>query len=128
MHGELLSQRCVRCGDTRRGTEAFGSDTPCPACSSDGNALRPDIVWFGEMPMHMDRIGTWLAECDLFVAIGTSGAVYPAAGFVREAGYYGAVTVEVNRDDSEVSSHFDHRILGLASEAVPRLVDALLEG
>ncbi len=128
MHGELLSQRCVRCGDTRRGADAFAGDTPCPACGSNGNALRPDIVWFGEIPMHMEQIGDWLAGTDLFVAIGTSGAVYPAAGFVREAAYNGAVTLEINRDDSEVSSQFDHRIQGLASEAVPRLVDALLGG
>ncbi len=128
MHGELLSQRCARCGDTHRGADSFGGDTPCPACGSKGNALRPDIVWFGEIPMHMEQIGDWLARCDLFVAIGTSGAVYPAAGFVREADRFGALTLEINRDDSEISSQFDHQIQGLASEAVPRLVDALLAG
>jgi NAD-dependent deacetylase len=126
MHGELLSRRCLSCEDVQRGSEPYDTDTACPSCGDAGNSLRPDIVWFGEVPMHMEQIFAWLEACELFIAIGTSGAVYPAAGFVRVAGQAGAVTLEINRQDSDVSSLFDHHIQGLAGETVPRLVDALL--
>ena len=88
--------------------------------------VRPDIVWFGEMPYEMEAIEAALMECDLFVSIGTSGAVYPAAGFVQTACYCGAKTLEINLDPSQGSLFFDERRYGLASEEVPRWVEELL--
>ncbi|WP_353218439.1 NAD-dependent deacylase, partial [Sandarakinorhabdus sp.] len=82
MHGELLSALCTACGAANRHDGPLRTNPPCPACGRAGGSLRPDIVWFGEMPYHMDRITAAIARCDLFVSIGTSGAVYPAAGFV----------------------------------------------
>ncbi len=124
MHGELRSALCARC-DTR---VAWDSDlppaTPCPSCGSP--ALRPDIVFFGEMPYAMDRIEAALARADLFVSIGTSGAVYPAAGFVRTARWNGAQTLELNLDPSDGSIHFHESRMGRASDLVPAWVDALL--
>ena len=90
--------------------------------------MRPDVVWFGEMPREMDRIYDALAACDLFVSIGTSGAVYPAAGFVAEARAAGAHTVELNLEPSEGASHFAETFYGPATEIVPAFVDRLLRG
>jgi NAD-dependent deacetylase len=88
--------------------------------------LRPHVVWFGEMPLDMDEIYLALAECDIFIAIGTSGHVYPAAGFVHEARLQGAHTVELNLEPSQVGSEFAEKHYGLASEEVPRFVEKLL--
>ena len=124
MHGALNSALCAGC-DARldwRGDLPPGS--VCPGCAVP--ALRPDIVFFGEMPYQMDRIEAALAEADLFVSIGTSGAVYPAAGFVRLARAYGARTLELNLEPSEGSAWFDESRLGPASTLVPAWVDALL--
>ena len=96
--------------------------TPCPAC--DQKALRPDVVWFGEMPLHMDAILDALAVCDLFVSIGTSGTVYPAAGFVDLAGRH-ADTLELNLEPSG-GALFDRSLSGPATELVPRFVADLL--
>jgi NAD-dependent deacetylase len=85
------------------------------------------VVWFGEMPLGLDRIYSALAQCDLFISIGTSGAVYPAAGFVHEAGLNGAHTVELNLEPSEVGSQFDEKRYGPASLLVPAFVDELLQ-
>jgi len=123
MHGELLRARCTRCGATPDWNGPMSVDTPCPACAA--TALRPDVVWFGEMPLHMDAIQGALERCDLFVSIGTSGTVYPAAGFVQIASRH-ARTVELNLEPSEGSSLFDHSILGPATDRVPAFVDALL--
>jgi NAD-dependent deacetylase len=90
--------------------------------------LRPDIVWFGEMPYEMDRIFAALARADLFVSIGTSGAVYPAAGFVQQAASHGAATLELNLERSQGSTWFDETRLGPASELVPRWVSEVLAG
>jgi NAD-dependent deacetylase len=91
--------------------------------------LRPDIVWFGEMPYGMNEIYAALAEADLFVAVGTSGTVYPAAGFVREARSAGAETVEINLEPSEGGERLFSRLIeGRASESVPRFVEQLLAG
>ena len=103
--------------------DAF-SAPQCSAC--DAYALRPDIVFFGEMPYQMERIEQAIARADLFVSIGTSGAVYPAAGFVRTARYRGARTLELNLDPSEGSIFFDETRLGPASELVPSWVEELL--
>ena len=91
-------------------------------------SLRPDIVWFGEMPYRMDEVWDALGRCGLFVAVGTSGQVYPAAGFVEEARAAGARTVELNLEPSAVSRAFDERRYGPASEIVPTFVGEVLRG
>src|SRR5690606_19200793 len=98
-----------------------------PACGRSGG-MRPDVVWFGEMPYHMEEIYTRLAQADLFVSIGTSGTVYPAAGLVREARTAGAHTIELNLEPSEGASLFAETIHGPASRIVPAWVDGLLGG
>jgi NAD-dependent deacetylase len=127
MHGELRSAWCLAC-DARSGWDGeLSDDPPCPACGATGR-LRPDIVWFGEMPYDMDRIDRAVREADLFVSIGTSGAVYPAAGFVQTARYCGARTLEINLDPSLGSVFFDEARTGPASRLVPEWVDGLLAG
>jgi len=125
MHGELNSAWCLACDARSRFDGRMAQAPACPQCGQPGR-LRPDIVWFGEMPYQMDRIERALAECDLFVSIGTSGAVYPAAGFVQTARYYGARTLEMNLDPSEGSFHFHERRMGRAGELVPDWVEQIL--
>lgn len=126
MHGVSDDMLCSQCRE--RFTQPF--EIPwdikkrCPSCG--GGPLRPDTVWFGEMPYHMNEIEDHLAGCDLFVAIGTSGNVYPAAGFVRIAQMVGARTLEINLEASEVTSDFEEVIRGKASETVPLWVDSVL--
>ncbi len=126
MHGELLAMSCTACELSMRAGGEFDGSSTCPACGASGQ-LRPDVVWFGEIPYHMDAIEMRLADCDLFVAIGTSGLVYPAAGFVRHALAAGATTVEINSQLSEVTDLFHHQRTGLATAAVSALVDELLQ-
>ncbi|WP_066481598.1 MULTISPECIES: NAD-dependent deacylase [unclassified Sphingomonas] len=126
MHGELKSALCAHCGDRRAWEGALPPATECGRCRLP--SLRPDIVFFGEIPYRMDAIDTAIAGCDLFVSIGTSGAVYPAAGFVRTARHWGAHTLEMNLDPSEGSLFFDETRLGRAGELVPAWVDAVLAG
>ncbi len=97
----------------------------CPGCDTEGH-VRPDIVWFGEMPYHMDRIDDALRRCDLFVSIGTSGAVYPAAGFVQSARCCGATTLEINLEPSLGSYMFEQSRIGKAGDLVPQWVDEIL--
>jgi NAD-dependent deacetylase len=126
MHGELNSALCRACGG-RAYWEARLRDGPsCPACGVAGK-LRPDIVFFGEMPYRMDEIEWALARADLFVSIGTSGAVYPAAGYVRTARHHGAATLELNLEPSEGSWLFDETRQGLAGELVPAWVAEMLK-
>lgn len=103
----------------------MGEEAVCPVCHDIGR-VRPDIVWFGEMPYQMERIDEALQRCDLFVSIGTSGAVYPAAGLVQTARYYGAHCVEMNLEPSQGSIFFHETRLGRAAHLVPAWVDALL--
>jgi NAD-dependent deacetylase len=125
MHGELKSAWCLAC-DSRRPFEAeLSSGPPCPTCGEPGR-LRPDIVWFGEMPYEMDRIERALLDADLFVSIGTSGAVYPAAGFVQTARYAGARTLELNLEPSLGSVFFEETRTGPAGVLVPQWVEELL--
>ncbi len=124
MHGELAGALCAACGHRWRAPAEMAPDESCPACQ--GPHGRPDVVWFGEMPYHMDRIYTALAQADLFAAIGTSGQVYPAAAFVQEAASAGAHTVEINLEPSAVTSDFDECRQGAATEAVPAWVEDLL--
>lgn len=124
MHGQLRSALCDLCGGRQPWERALPPGSVCQSCGSP--ALRPDIVFFGEMPMHMERIEAALAECDLFVSIGTSGNVYPAAGFVRLAAAYGARTLELNLEPSEGTGLFDEHRRGPATELVPEWVDEVL--
>jgi NAD-dependent deacetylase len=125
LHGELLKGWCLRCNERFGWTGPMGEDAECPNCGTAG-MVRPDIVWFGEMPYEMDRIDEALRSCDLFVSIGTSGAVYPAAGFVQTARYCGASTLEMNLEPSLGSFLFDESRTGPASELVPAWVAELL--
>ncbi len=124
MHGELNSVLCAECDARKPWTDTLPPRTRCATCGAP--SLRPDIVFFGEMPYHMDAIDAAIARADLFVSIGTSGAVYPAAGFVRTARYHGADTLELNLDRSEGSAWFDESRLGPAGTLVPLWVDSLL--
>ena len=149
MHGELLKGWCLRCNERfgwegamspnsvrperSRGTHEGVStslDTNgvniCPSCDTPA-MVRPDIVWFGEMPYDMESIEAALMGCDLFVSIGTSGAVYPAAGFVQTAKYVGAATLEINLEPSQGSIFFDERRFGPATVEVPQWVEAMLD-
>ena len=126
MHGELLKIRCESCSTVRAETGDVTTDSVCDACGQTGQ-LRPHVVWFYEMPMGMDAINQALARCDLFLSIGTSGNVYPAAGFVADVRSAGrAHTVELNLEPSEGASLFAERIHGPASEVVPAYVSKLL--
>jgi NAD-dependent deacetylase len=126
MHGEHLKAWCTAC-DRRSHWRAALIDRPaCPACGA--RALRPDVVWFGEVPYGMDLIYGALREADLFVSIGTSGAVYPAAGLVRQARDLGAATLELNLEPSQGSAWFHEARHGPASELVPAWVDEMLGG
>jgi len=125
MHGELLRALCASCGTRHAWEEDLGVETPCPACSKAGG-MRPDVVWFGEMPYHMEAIAEALAAADLFMSIGTSGNVYPAAGFVAEARAHGAHTVELNLEPSDGVSFFAEAIHGPATQIVPAYVERRL--
>ena len=127
MHGQLFRALCAECRHQWDWNRDMGRDDLCHACGTVG-ALRPDVVWFGEMPYHMEAIWARLADCSLFVAIGTSGAVYPAAGFVAEARQRGVRTLEINLELSENAHAFDERLLGPASKTVPAWVEGLLGG
>jgi NAD-dependent deacetylase len=124
MHGELLSALCAACEGRSPWTAELLGGPGCPQC--DATALRPDVVWFGEVPYELDRIFEALETCDLFVSIGTSGAVHPAAGFVRAARAYGARTLELNLLPSEGSLFFHEARQGPAGELVPAWVEDLL--
>lgn len=124
MHGALSGALCATCGHRWPAPMAMASADRCPDCAAQ--ATRPDIVWFGEMPYRMEEIWDALAGCDLFAAIGTSGHVYPAAGFVQFAARAGADTVELNLDASAVSRDFARQIIGPASRTVPGWVAELL--
>lgn len=126
LHGELLKARCEACGAVVSWAGDLERGSVCPTCAHAG-LLRPHIVWFGEMPLELDRVGEALAQCALFAAIGTSGHVYPAAGFV-ELVEIKTHTVELNLQPSAISHAFREQHLGPASETVPRWVEGLLRG
>ncbi len=125
MHGELLRALCGSCGHRWDWPGDMDVTDRCPACQAQ--RVRPDIVWFGEMPYHMDAIWRAIEACDVFVAIGTSGEVYPAAGFVADAAHRGAKTIEINLEATEGAGHFSEHRLGPATETVPAFVDDLLD-
>lgn len=124
MHGELLSALCAECGARIGWAGPLPPGSVCGGCMAP--ALRPDIVFFGEMPYRMERIERAIADADLFVSIGTSGAVYPAAGFVQTARHHGADTLELNLDRSEGSAWFAESRPGRAGALVPEWVESLL--
>lgn len=126
MHGELLKGRCARCSGVFACQGDMGLETACAFCGSVGT-VRPQVVWFGEVPLELDRIFDAVADCDLFVAIGTSGNVQPAAGLVSEASRNGAQTVELNLEESAGSPLFDRHARGPATEVVPDFVDRILK-
>ncbi|MFN7176686.1 MAG: NAD-dependent deacylase [Thermaurantiacus sp.] len=126
MHGELNSAWCLACGARTPWVGPLSGGPACPACGTRGQ-MRPDIVWFGEMPYHLDAIDQALGACDLFISIGTSGVVYPAAGFVETARWAGARCIELNLEPSDVSGRFHESRHGRAGELVPALVDDLLD-
>ena len=125
MHGELDSGWCLACEQRSVWAGPMGVNARCASCGAEGK-VRPDIVWFGEMPYEMDRIEAALRDCDLFVSIGTSGAVYPAAGFVQTAGYCGAHCIEMNLEPSQGSLFFNETRLGRARDLVPEWVEEVL--
>lgn len=126
MHGEHLNAWCTSCDVRSRWTGPLIDRPPCPVCQAP--TLRPDVVWFGEMPYRMGEIYAALREADLFVSIGTSGAVYPAAGLVRNARELGIQTLELNLERSQGSQWFHETRLGRASEVVPEWVAEVLAG
>lgn len=128
MHGTMGQMLCNNCGQRAPwGDEELTVEDSCHACAIPG-ALRPDVVWFGEMPYEMGRIYGALGEADLFISVGTSGTVYPAAGFVAEARAANAHTVELNLEPSDGASQFHEKIHGKATEIVPAYVETLLRG
>lgn len=125
MHGELLKARCAICGTNHRWTGDLSVETRCPDCKAD-RFMRPHVVWFGEMPMFMDEIAAAIANADLFVSIGTSGSVYPAAGFVGEARCLGVPCIELNLEPSQNADVFTDARYGRASEIVPLWVEEII--
>jgi NAD-dependent deacetylase len=125
MHGELLKARCTACTTATPWCEDLGVNDTCSNCSQTGT-LRPDVVWFGEIPMHMDIIYEGLRQADLFVSIGTSGSVYPAAGFVEQAKDLGIRTCEINLEPSDNAWLFDEASYGPATQTIPAWVEKVL--
>lgn len=125
MHGKLLEARCLNCEAVVEWQEDMAGGTACPSCSRV-RTLRPNVVWFGEIPVHMEMIEDALYKADLFVSIGTSGSIYPAAGFVLNARTAGIRTCEINLEPSENKSEFDEALYGRASEVVPLWTERLL--
>lgn len=124
MHGQLQGALCNACGNRWPAPVEMSPSDACPACNAQ--ATRPDVVWFGEIPYHMDVIAEALAQCQIFISIGTSGSVYPAAAFVQEASAAGAVTLELNLEPSDVAGDFDETRQGPATELVPIWVAQVL--
>ncbi len=132
MHGELTKARCAGptgegCGAVTPWTDDIDLSSACPHCGAIGQ-MRPDVVWFGEMPMHMERIEEAIATADLFVSIGTSGSVYPAAGFDHGARHLGVPCTELNLEPSENAEAFTDARYGPAGEIVPQWVEEILGG
>ncbi|WP_299082685.1 NAD-dependent deacylase [uncultured Ruegeria sp.] len=125
MHGSLDGALCAACGHRWAAPPEMAVGEPCPACAEP--TARPDVVWFGEMPYHMEEIYSHLSSASVFAAIGTSGQVYPAAAFVHEAQAAGAHTIEINLEPTMGASGFDDRLVGKATETVPQWVNRLLQ-
>ncbi len=126
MHGELLKAQCVETGQVVEQLGDINTGDLCHCCQIPAQ-MRPHVVWFGEMPLQLNRIYDALSQADLFISIGTSGVVYPAAGFVHEARAHGAHTIEINLEPSALQSEFEEKRYGKASVVVPQLVEELLQ-
>ena len=126
MHGELRRALCAACGARPQWDGDLDGRPPCPECGE--RMLRPDVVWFGELPYELDRIENAVVACDVFASIGTSGAVYPAAGYVALAAAFGARTVELNLEPTDAAVPFDEARIGRATEIVPVWVDEIVSG
>ena len=126
MHGELRRALCVMCGARPQWDGDLNDRPPCPECGE--RMLRPDVVWFGELPYELDRIENAVVACDVFASIGTSGAVYPAAGYVALAAAFGARTIELNLEPTDAAVPFDEARIGRATEIVPVWVDEIVSG
>ena len=126
MHGELLKARCELCDGVSAWLDDLHTADVCPRCGRAGG-MRPHVVWFGELPLYLNEIEDALRRCELFVAIGTSGAVYPAAGFVFEARAMGIETCEINLESADNADLFDDCRYGPASETVPAWVEEVLD-
>jgi NAD-dependent deacetylase len=124
MHGELKKMRCEICGETSTSLSKVDHLVSCPSCNVTGR-MRPHIVWFGEMPLYMSEIENELKLCDLFISIGTSNNVYPAANFVSIAKDFGAKAIEVNYERTQLGHLFDEHYYGKASETVGELLSEL---
>lgn len=124
MHGELFKVRCNDCHAVYEWQEDLKRNDSCASCQGE---MRPHIVWFGEMPFYMDCEIPTALSAEVFMSIGTSGTVYPAAGFVMEVKRQGNLCVEVNLEPSENASYFDVQLVGNASEVLPTLVDSLAD-
>lgn len=122
MHGTLFQSRCVRCEDPFDDRQTYESAAELPKCEHCGHAVRPHIVWFGEMPLDMDGIHRELDRATVLLVIGTSGAVYPAAGFVHVANQRGIRTMYVGPEEPQNADAFDEILLGTATEIVPQLL------
>ncbi|WP_433988675.1 NAD-dependent protein deacylase (plasmid) [Pseudoseohaeicola sp. NH-UV-7] len=125
MHGQLDSALCGACDHRWPASTSLSVDDRCPSCAA--HSVRPDIVWFGEMPYGLDQIETQLQNADIFAAIGTSGQVYPAAGFAQEAARSGAQLIAFNLNETDVAPHFDAAHIGPATQTVPAWVASLLQ-
>lgn len=125
MHGELQKIFCLHCDERFVWDQDLSTTEACPNCQKT-QVLRPDIVWFGEIPYHMEVIQESLEKCEIFLSIGTSGKVYPAAGFVQWA--WKADKIEVNLNESDISKDFHRHYTGPASIEVARLVEDLCNG
>ncbi len=126
MHGELRRALCVMCGARPQWDGDLNDRPPCPECGE--RVLRPDVVWFGELPYELDLIENAVVACDVFASIGTSGAVYPAAGYVALAAAFGARTIELNLEPTDAAVPFDEARIGRATEIVPVWVDEIVSG
>jgi NAD-dependent deacetylase len=126
MHGELQKARCLNNQAVYDWTDDMDEHSICPDCKK-ANLLRPHIVWFGEMPFYMDQIYDALSICDIFISIGTSGNVYPAAGFVAQVPAT-CLKIEINNQETNISESFDKHFVGPASQEVPKLIDQILKG
>lgn len=125
MHGEIFKSLCGQCGTRQPSHQDLSPLTVCGICKQSG-FVRPDVVWFGETPYHLDEIQERISSCDLFISIGTSGNVYPAADFVRHANQSGAHSVELNLEPSVGAPHFAESVYGPATVVVPAYVERIL--
>lgn len=125
IHGQINQAVCMNCGQVLETWGDVSSETVCQNCQVMG-MMKPNIVFFGENLLYMDKVEELLRTCDLFVSVGTSGVVFPAASFVQTAKYYGADTVEFNLEATSNNFYFDKHIMGKAGETLPKFVDELL--